>query len=80
MNTLSLNENYREIPKVLGLGDIDSNGNYEVKLMDYDNSPGSNCWIMVTTLWDDSCKDGYQGLEEIRQHQIQLQHSLFDFN
>ena len=27
-----------------------------------------------------SCKDGYQGLEEIRQHQIQLQHSLFDFN
>ena len=25
-----------------------------------------------------SCKDGYQGLEEIRQHQIQLQHSFFD--
>ena len=26
-----------------------------------------------------SCKDEYQGLEEIRQHQIQLQHSFFRF-
>ena len=38
---------------------MDENGNYELKLVDYDNSPGSNCWIIVTQLWDDSCKEGY---------------------
>ena len=48
-----------QVGKVLGLGEKDPDGNYNLDIVDYDNSPGSNCWIVITQLWEDSCKNGY---------------------